>query len=398
MREADVVVIGAGAAGLSLARLLARAPASRGPRTVALLETPDTRRRAPDRTWCFWGPDDAEPDRFEEASWGRLRVHGPTGGAVERDTAPLRYRMIRSATYAREVSRLLSEDGRVRRVAATVTGVTDGSDAASVRCVTADGHRSGMRARWVFDSRPKRPLPPARTLLLQHFRGWFLRTDRDRFDPGVAELMDFRVPQPHHGLAFGYVLPFDSRTALVEYTEFSSGVLDRAAYERALRHYADTVLRLGHYRVEAAEQGVIPMTDAVFPRRTGARVFPLGAAAGATRPSTGYTFAAVQRQVHHVADALCAGRTPLPPRLHSRRARAMDAVLLRALDTGRISGAVLFEELFRHHRAPELLRFLDGGTSPLEDLRIGAAAPVLPMLRTAAELPFLRRRPRGGGT
>lgn len=70
----------------------------------------------------------------------------------------------------------------------------------------------------------------------------------------------------------------------------------------------------------------------------------------------------------------------------------MDAVVLRALDTGRIDGPRFFTDLFRRTPTELLLRFLDGASTPWEELSIGLRTPVLPMLRTAAELPFLERR------
>lgn len=388
---ADIAIIGAGAAGLSLARMLAEPPAGAPRLTALLIETPDARRRPPERTWCFWERDSGELGAFAARSWDRIRVHGTAGGLMESDVTPLRYRMIRSADYAREVGRRLAACRGVSRLDATVTGVQDGGDLALVHCATPDGRATAVRARWVLDTRPH-PLPPARTILLQHFRGWFLRTSAPRLDPGAAVLMDLRTEQPRRGLSFGYVLPFTPRTALVEYTEFSPRVLPVPQYEAALRHYTGAVLRLGRYAVEGTEQGVIPMTDGRFPRRVGRRVFRLGAAAGATRPSTGYTFAAAHRQARAVAGALFAGRTPAPPPAHSARSRAMDAVLLRALAAGRVDGAAFFERLFARNDTGRLLRFLDGETTPWQDLRIGATTPVLPMLWAAAELPLLRRR------
>lgn len=133
------------------------------------------------------------------------------------------------------------------------------------------------------------------------------------------------------------------------------------------------------------------MTDARFPRRAGSAVFRIGTAGGATRPATGYTFAAVQRQSRAIAAALRDGRA-LVPRPHGRRALAMDAVLLRALDTGRIDGPGFFTGLFRRVPPERLLRFLDGDTSPREEWGIGLRTPIGPMLRTAVEVPFLPRR------
>ncbi len=205
--------------------------------------------------------------------------------------------------------------------------------------------------------------------------------------------MDFRTAQPADGLSFGYVLPVGAHEALVEYTEFSARLRTADGYEEAVRHYADDVLRLGERHVTATETGVIPMTDAPMPRRVGASVFRIGAAGGATRPATGYTFAGIQRQTRAVAAALRQGRRPVPPPAHSARSRAMDAVLLRALDSGRADGPALFSGLFGQVPMERILRFLDGRTSLPEDLRIGLRTPIAPMLRSAVELPRLPRRP-----
>ncbi|MEU2913665.1 lycopene cyclase family protein [Streptomyces massasporeus] len=390
----DVVVVGGGAAGLSLAYRLVET----GVATVTVVEPPDGPLRPAERTWCYWdqGDGDGAGDRgFDEAvtaTWPLLRVHGPDDSPLIVDPAPSRYRMVRSTAFERLVHARLarSRGGRVLR--ATADSVRDVPGGAEVRCTAADGRTLTLSSRYVFDSRPLRALPPARTQLFQHFRGWFVRTRTDRFDPAVADLMDFRVPQPRHGLAFGYVLPLAPDRALVEYTEFSRTPLTTAAYEAALGHYAREVLRLGEFTVDAAEQGVIPMTDARFPRRIGAAVFRIGTAGGATRPATGYTFAAVQRHSRAIAAALRDGRGSVPAP-HGRRALAMDAVLLRALDTGRIDGPAFFTGLFRRTPPQRLLRFLDGATSIREEWGIGLRTPVGPMLRTALEVPFLPRRP-----
>ncbi|MFI9819550.1 lycopene cyclase family protein [Streptomyces sp. NPDC052013] len=387
--ECDVVVVGGGAAGLSLAHRLT----ATGDIAVTVVEPPDGPLRPPERTWCYWDRDADDLAEAVSASWSRLRVHGTDGRAITVETAPLRYHMVRSTHFERLVHTRLARAPGARVVRATADAVHDVHGGAEVHCSAADGPRLVLRARHVFDSRPLPALPPARTLLLQHFRGWFVRTAAARFDPAVADLMDFRVPQPRHGLAFGYVLPLAPDRALIEYTEFSRTALSTAAYEAALGHYGRDVLRLGAFTVEAAEQGVIPMTDARFPRRAGPAVFRIGTAGGATRPATGYTFAAVQRQSRAIAAALRDGHAVVPAP-YGRRALAMDAVLLRALDTGRIDGPGFFTGLFRRTPPQRLLRFLDGESTPWEEWRIGLRTPVGPMLRTAVELPFLPRRTR----
>lgn len=385
----DVLVIGGGAAGLSLAHRLTES----GTATVTLVEPPDGPPRPAERTWCYWGAGADGLEEVASGSWSVLRLHGADGRRVAVRPHPFTYRMVRSADYERLVHGRLARSDGGRLVRATVEAVRVVPAGARARCTLPGGRTLTLHARKVFDSRPLPRLPPARTVLLQHFRGWFVRTATDRFDAAVADLMDFRVPQPGHGLAFGYVLPLAPDRALVEYTEFSRDPLTTEAYESALGHYCRDILGLGALTVERTEQGVIPMTDARFPRHSGTTVSRIGTAGGATRPATGYTFAAAQRHSRAVAAALRDGHRTVPAP-HRRRTLAMDAILLRALDTGRIDGPAFFTDLFRRVPAERLLRFLDGTTSLLDEWRIGLCTPVRPMLRTAAEVPFLSRRSR----
>ncbi|MER5965412.1 lycopene cyclase family protein [Streptomyces sp. NPDC002057] len=390
MPQCDVAIVGAGAAGLSLAWRLLSPPAGVHAPAVVLVEAPPGSLRPPERTWCYWEEGPGEYDDLVTATWGHLRVRAGVGPATTRNLGPLRYKMLRSPVFEEGLSSRLTA---LTRVEAVVERIEDRHDGATLVCRTSDGAPKSLRARWVFDSRPPAPAP-ARTALLQHFSGWFVRTDRPVFQPDVVELMDFRTPQPRNGLSFGYVLPTGPREALVEYTEFGPAALTEPAYEAALRHYTRDVLHLGPHDVLARERGVIPLTDAHHTSRAGRHVFRIGAAGGAIRPSTGYAFSAIQRQTRAVAAAVHDARTPVPPSAYATRHLAMDAVLLRGLATGRVRGASFFGRLFRTVPTERLLRFLDGRTSPAEDVLIGLRTPVLPMLRSAAGLPFLARTPR----
>ncbi|TDC52516.1 lycopene cyclase [Micromonospora sp. KC207] len=389
--DVDVALVGGGgAASLVLAALDRHAV--RGLR-VAVADP--VRKRGQDRTWAFWGRPGGGLDPVLSASWRQVEVTTPTRRRVL-DLAPLRYAMLRSApVYARaaEAERRL---GAVRLDA--VVGALD-DDGARVLVRGADG-TALVRASWVFDSRPRPPARPGRTSWLQHFRGWWAQSDAPLFDPRRAVLMDFRTPQPDRGVSFGYVLPVSDRYALVEYTEFSPRPLTDDGYDAALRGYLG---RLGvdpaALTVREVEDGVIPMTDAPFPRRPSPRVVRLGTAGGATRPSTGFTFAAMLRQADQVARALSAGRPPVPAPAYPRRHLWMDAVALRALDTGRVGGPEFFDRLFDRNPASRVLRFLDGDTSLAEDLAVMRSSPLLPM--TSAVLGDaagrLRRRLRRTG-
>ncbi|SDS46297.1 lycopene cyclase family protein [Actinoplanes derwentensis] len=367
--DADIALVGGGgAASLVLAAL------GPGPR-VAVVDP--VHKRGQDRTWAFWGTPGTFLDPLLSASWDAVDV---VTAADRRtlDLQPLRYAMLRSAPLYELADQNLSA---VRVTAPAGTLADDGS---GVLVSALDGTPL-VRASWVLDSRPRKPDRPGRTNWLQHFRGWWLESDKPVFEPGRAVLMDFRTPQPARGVSFGYVLPVSDRFALVEYTEFSPSVLTGDEYDTALRGYAGTLgLDLTALRVREVENGVIPMTDGVFDARPSPRVVRIGTAGGATRPSTGFTFTAMVRQAEQIAREVAAGRPPLPEAPYPARHRWMDAVQLRALDRGLVDGVAFFERLFDRNPASRVLRFLDGTTSWAEDLALMSSSPLLPMTRAAA--------------
>ncbi|MBT0771313.1 hypothetical protein KIH74_20415 [Kineosporia sp. J2-2] len=383
-RLVDVAVVGGGGAGLSLVLALDHAARVSGRRPPSIALVDPVRRSGQDRTWCWWAPVDGQPAWIAPLiahTWPTMRMVDGEGAAQTYDLAPLRYQMLRSADLYAAADAALERLGAIR-ITAAADSVTDGMPHAVVR---AGGER--IMAGWVFDSRPTAPSSPGSTSMLQHFRGWTVRFPQGSppLDENVATLMDFSVPQPGRGVAFAYCLPLSADRALVEYTEFSPSVLDSGRYDEALRAYLRSTWGDLPYTVEAVEDGVIPMTDATFARRTGDRLFRLGTAGGATRASTGYTFSAMQRQAAQIAELLLDERLPLPPRPYPLRHRWMDAVLLRALDRGYVDGPRLFAGLFADHPSDRVVRFLDGTSTPADELAIMGSTPTPAMMRSALE-------------
>ncbi|GIJ80965.1 lycopene beta-cyclase [Micromonospora phaseoli] len=370
--DVDLALVGGGGA----ASLVLAALDRHDVRDLRIAVVDPVRRRGQDRTWAFWDHPGNDLDDLLSASWSQVEVV-TAGGHRALELAPLRYAMLRSGPIydrAAEAERRLG----VTRIAAAADALDDDGDRVLVR---TDADRPVLRARWVLDSRPRPPRRPGRTNWLQHFRGWWLTADRPVFDPGRAVLMDFRTPQPARGVSFGYVLPVDSRYALVEYTEFSPALLTGAAYDRALAGYRDLLgLDPARLTVTEVENGVIPMTDGPFVARPSPRVVRLGTAGGATRPSTGFTFSAMHRQAEQVARAVAAGRPPVPASAYPRRHRWMDAVALRALDRDLVGGPEFFGRLFDRNPAQRVLRFLDGATTVAEDLAVMRSTRLRPMV------------------
>ncbi|WP_040703472.1 lycopene cyclase family protein [Nocardiopsis salina] len=383
MPDYDFLIVGGGAAGLSLAHHLTGVNARRSqPLRAALLEPPPGASTPVPRTWCFWEPEGGRWDALLTASWKDLAVIGADGEVHRSSASPFVYKMLRSTDVEHHVR--THADDHLDQLTQRVIAVSDGPDHATVVARTPDGREVRHTARWVFDSRPAPPTTRGHTHLLQHFRGRFVRAAPGSFDPAAAVLMDLRPTQPDTGVAFSYVLPLTEREALVEYTEFGRQALTTPQYETALTDYC-ALAGINGVEVVASEQGVIPMTDGRFTTRTGRRLFRVGTAGGATRPSTGYTFSGVSRQIAAVADALAHDRVPVPPVPHRARHLTMDAIMLRALDRGRVSGADFFTGLFADNRLGNVLAFLDGRSAVPREIAIGLSTPVAAMSRATIE-------------
>ncbi|MDW8054011.1 MAG: FAD-dependent oxidoreductase [Anaerolineae bacterium] len=383
----DYLIVGAGAAGLSLAYHLQRA----GLTSKRILLIDRAPKAGNDRTWCFWeaGESPFEPLVFRR--WERVAFHGENFSAVL-SLLPYRYKMIRSADFYAFFEDWLPLQTNIERRFLDVVAVEDGGDHA--RVIARDG--TVLCGEWAFSSVMFAP-PCAQGdaqvhCWWQHFLGWVVRAPRAAFDPETATLMDFRVAQGEDEVRFVYVLPFDAHTALVEFTVFSRAVWAREAYCDPLRAYLCEHLGLREYAVLEEELGVIPMTDARFAAEQG-RVIRIGTAGGDTKPSTGYTFQRVQRRTQAIARALAQGRTPRrQPSFRRARHALFDSVLLNVLDERRDRGVHVFTDLFARNPTARVLRFLDEDTSLLEELCVMSSVNKRAFLTATAAVLLKRLR------
>lgn len=399
--EIQHVIVGAGAAGLSLAYALTRHPGTAG-QPITLLD-PDE-KRVNDRTWSYWERADA-PGLFAElpklvsAEWATAEVRTDTTHLLL-PLAPYVYRTIRGLDFYDAMRAHLAAVPHVTWVRAAVSEVLDGPDEAVAR--TADGR--AFRGTWLYDSRFRYadlPRAPGRYhYLAQHFVGWEIEAVRDVFDPGVATLFDFRTPQLG-AMRFHYLLPHDRRRALVEFTLFSADLLAPAAYAAELRRYLREAHGLSEadYRITAREAGVIPMTDHPLSSRAAGshRVVQIGSRGGASKPSTGFTFRRIQQRTAALVDALARTGAPWPPAppAFARRFRLFDAVMLDVLATHGGDGAAIFAQLFARNPPARLLRFLNEESSLAEDVAVMNSVPWAPFVAALARqvgkgLPALR--------
>ncbi|HVZ56020.1 MAG TPA: lycopene cyclase family protein [Chitinophagaceae bacterium] len=370
----DYIITGAGAAGLSLLVHLIRSGRFSDKR-ILLIDREDKNKN--DRTWCFWEEEAGLFEPIVFRSWEKAWFHGP-GFSRLMDLAPYRYKMIRGVDFYRYCMDLVREQPGITFLKAPVKDLASLPD--GVRVTAGDQE---FRGRYLFNSILFDPVRPAagQYYLLQHFTGWVVETAEDRFQPGEAVLMDFRVSQ-QAGTTFVYVMPFSPRSALVEFTLFSEKILEPAAYAQGLRDYLARFLQVQDFRIAEEEFGVIPMTNYPFPPRDG-NIIHIGTAGGQTKASSGYTFRFIQKHAASLVERLIRTGDPFAAPVSSRRFHFYDSTLLHILSHGTLPGASVFTQLFQKNRPRDIFRFLDNESSWREELRIISSLPTRPFLAAA---------------
>lgn len=387
----DIAILGAGLAGLSLAVRLA-APRFAGLRILVVEPRTEYRR---DRTWSSWT---LRPHPFAAAVTGRWDRWSVASGTREvmLSSPGLQYESIAADAFYRLALQRIRAAPHIELLQGAHADARDGEDAATITL-----RDRVLHAALAFDTRP----PPGlgRHGLSQVFLGQEIRTDRPVFDPGAATLMDFRPPQPGAGPAkgahFTYVLPSSPTQALVEDTWFSPPGFQPPDHRSAIRAHMAARYGVDRFEVLFEEQGALPM-DPVFQPRQGRRLLPLGTAGGATRPSTGYAFNAIQARCDEIVADLDARRHPGPARPRPAAVRMMDRVLLHLLERRPDLAPHVFTTLFARCPPAALVRFMNDAAGPADLVAVAAAIPFLPTVGAALRLAAGRmewRRPAAAG-
>lgn len=370
MFDVDLLVIGGGCAGLSLALRMAEGAGSID--SVLLLEAREA--YSDDRTWCFWRTRSHRFEALVEAQWSSFEVrHGGRTQRLSCEDTP--YQMIPSIGFYRHALDRIEASPRVNLdlgVSVTADPEPDGEG-----WVVHTPGRS-IRARYVVDTRPPSVAPDC--LLWQSFLGQVVRTGHEAFESGTALLMDFDEPSSRW-VRFTYVLPRTAQEALVETTVFATRPL--GAEELREVHQMGLERRLGTEDMEVlrSEYGALPMgvTTAADP----VPWIRAGLFHGGARPSTGYAFQRIQTWAESCADSLRFGRGPRGPRPDPVVRRWMDTVFLNVLSADPARGPELLFRLFSGAAPARVIRFLSDEGSTLDSLAVVRSLPPSPFLRQA---------------
>lgn len=369
----DYIIIGAGAAGLMLADAMIADDFFSGKSILLLDKDP---KQSNDRTWCFWEKGKGQFDTIVHKSWNHIYFGGKQF-SKRFPIQPYSYKMVRAIDFYESFLQRLDNHPEIVFKKAQVTDVIDTGEL--VKVSTSSERFIGRKVFNSIFSYEMATQQKKYPVLQQHFLGWFVKTKEPVFNADQATYMDFSVEQKGN-TRFMYVLPTSKNEALIEYTLFSEEVLQKEAYEYAIKEYLENDLECSDYEIVETEMGSIPMTCYDFQEHHSANIRNIGTAGGWAKPSTGYTFASTARKIPVLIEFIKTGKS-LHKLNFKNRFWFYDLLFLDVLYTDNANGHNIFETLFKN-RSPQLIfKFLDEQTSFWEDLKYIWGCPKIPFTK-----------------
>ena len=372
MSQYDYIITGSGASGLMLAYRMANDSFFDN---SSILIIDKEKKNSDDRTWCFWENGEGEWDELLNKSWDKILFESNT----YKNTIPLQsyaYKMLRSGVFYDKLWNFINTKNNIRFIEDTVVNIKGSEDGAIVETLKSKYFTTKLLNS--IDLNKKYTLQKKYPVLLQHFCGWFIETDKISFDDSTATFMDFTVDQKRN-TRFMYVLPISPNKALFEYTLFSKEVLTKEEYESELLKYL-AIKSITEYTITEIEQGVIPMTSYKFWEQNSKNILHIGTVGGWTKASTGYTFKNTSKKTIQLI-AFLKAENDFTNFRKKTRFWWYDLLLIDVLSSHNHLGSKLFSTLFKRNSLKNVFRFLDEETIFIEDLRIMLSMPPLRFIK-----------------
>jgi len=236
-----------------------------------------------------------------------------------------------------------------------------------IKIITAD--KKEYYAEKIYDSRS---LKEKKGELLQHFFGINITVADNTFNEKKLTLMHFT--EENKVLHFMYILPFSHNKALVESTVFSKQVFHTSWYRKKINDYLKKK-NITEFNEQGMEKGVIPMFFTEEKRSANSNIFNIGIRGGACKPSTGYAFSFLIKQIQ-----LLKNSNKNHVNIHKYLERKMDKIFINFLKNNNEDGKSLIN-LASNLNGDEFQSFMMGESSVLTKLKIIKSMPKLPFIK-----------------
>ena len=322
----------------------------------------------PNKTWSFWEPVNSKWNDFVTKSWDKI-LFKSSDIELEKKLKDFNYKMIKSESFYRHVMAKLKSFSNIELINENVTEVNDLVDHVIVK--TDSGEFYGKK---VFNSVPNESYKSNQKfpVLLQHFEGWTIKTEKSVFNSQTATLMDFSIDQKNE-TRFCYVLPTNNNEALIEFTLFSKDLLKDSEYEIEINKYIVN-LGIGNFQIISKEKGIIPMTCFPFEKENTNNIVNIGTAGGWTKPSTGYTFRFIDKFSDRTIEFLKLDKSFKKFKIKNRF-WFYDLIFIDVLYYNNSLGSNIFQRMFEKNKFKSIFQFLDNESRLNQELKIIFSMP-----------------------
>ncbi len=234
--------------------------------------------------------------------------------------------------------------------------------------ITTDDNKE-YYAEKIYDSRSAKQ---KKDELLQHFFGVYIKTADNTFNEKKLTLMHFT--KENNILHFIYILPFSHNKALIESTVFSKEVFQNSWYREKINDYLK-INNITEFEEKSTEKGVIPMFFAEEKKALNANIFNIGIRGGACKPSTGYAFSFLIKQIQ-----LLKTSKKNYINIHKFLDKKMDNIFINFLKNNYEDGKS-FINLASNLNGNEFQSFMMGESNLLTKLKIIKSMPKLPFIK-----------------
>ena len=367
VKEKTIAIVGGGCAGWSLAARAEQLSA----KSVTLYLKEEARAS---HSWGFWEmPWLSDALLNKRAKWNNWQIITEEG-TVNHYSLNHAYHTLRSDDWFNWCQHKFQLANTITEIIKIPVTNTDKNQ------IITSQHRRAFDC--IYDSRPPKT---DKNIFLQHFKGIEIKTTNPVFNPRVATLMDFRVSQ-ENGIHFMYVLGYDAFTALVESTFFSTAPHHEEIYDTAITNYLKRFYDLDKFEIINSEIGVIPMGE-VKPFDSNPFLYKIGSNAGAIRPSSGYAFSFIQKQILHFLNNKIMPLTP-----HKKYDLWMDKVFLEVIKSSPKIAPSLFFNLAKALNGDSFARFLSGEAKIWDYILVISSMPKWLFLKHAFKVMIKKRK------
>ena len=369
----DYAIIGAGVAGLKLA-LEFHSNSFFASKKILIIEK--CTLEINDKRWCYWEKGIGKFDAIVYHSWKSGKFIKKNNSIINFNLNDYQYKMVLGLDFYNYAKNIVAKNPNITWINDEVLSTEE-----SKLDIKIIGKKDNYTVNFCFDSRisPKYFEKNKYLNILQHFKGYIVKFEENIWDKEVFTMMDFTASYKNQ-TSFMYVLPIKPNEALVEFTLFTSTILQEDIYDKFIFRYIQEKISDKEFEILETEKGIIPMSNFPFHKMHTPRTLKIGTAGGWVRPSTGYSFKKTDFYVAQIVKNIIYNKN-MDDKLFNKRTHFVDTFLLSILKNENELGPGIFTEMYEKIDKELMFEFLDGTTNLKKDLKVMASFKPFPFIK-----------------